>query len=315
MASFDAVNYSLRPSKTIQRQIVFGGIQVLQAELNLQKMVYVGFGSIWFTDFVMAHKALGIRDMVSMESDEIGYRRARFNAPYATVRVLRGWSTELLPELYRDRAIRRRPWIVWLDYDRGLDEDIADDVRSVVENSPPSTILLLTVDGAEKHYGNGPRERLRRLGAVLGDVVPNDLSKNCGRGEAMQETVADLAMKYMESVAENAVRPGGFVGAFRLIYRDKAPMVTVGGVLPAPEKVEAAESVVADQGWRCRAVDRIVAPHLTVREALALQKRLPKRTRLTRAQVRRMGFDLHDEQIAAFETYYREYPAYARIVT
>ena len=55
MRSFDAVNYSLRPSKTIQRQLVFEGVRMLQVALDPVK-AYIGFGSIWFTDFVMAHK-------------------------------------------------------------------------------------------------------------------------------------------------------------------------------------------------------------------------------------------------------------------
>jgi hypothetical protein len=69
MPSFDAVNYSLRPSKSIQRQLVFAGVRALQDSLD-PAQVYVGFGSIWFTDFVMAHKMLRIDDMVSIEGDE-----------------------------------------------------------------------------------------------------------------------------------------------------------------------------------------------------------------------------------------------------
>lgn len=106
MASFDAVNYSLRPSKTIQRQIVFDCVRSLQAGLNLERLVYVGFGSIWFTDFVMAHKLLGIDDMVSLEADDIGYRRAVFNSPFSTVRVKHGYSYDVLPNLYIDTAIQ-----------------------------------------------------------------------------------------------------------------------------------------------------------------------------------------------------------------
>ena len=81
MASFDIVNYSLRPSKGIQRQIVFDGIRMLKSRLELSEMIYVGLGSIWFSDFVQAHKSLDIRRMVSIEADDTGYCRARFNKP------------------------------------------------------------------------------------------------------------------------------------------------------------------------------------------------------------------------------------------
>jgi len=92
MPSFDAINYSLRPSKSIQRQIVFSGVRMLQANLDLERLAYIGFGSIWFTDFVLAHKLLGIDDMWSIECHDVGYRRALFNAPYATVHVEHGYA-------------------------------------------------------------------------------------------------------------------------------------------------------------------------------------------------------------------------------
>ena len=69
MASFDVVNYSLRPSKSIQRQIVFNGIRLLMERMKLECPVYIGFGSVWFSDFLVAHKMLGINDMRSMEGE------------------------------------------------------------------------------------------------------------------------------------------------------------------------------------------------------------------------------------------------------
>ena len=141
MASFDLVNYGLRPSKSIQRQIVFDGIQALKSKLGLADTVYVGLGSIWFLDFVMAHKLLDIKDMVSIESDDIGYRRALFNKPYSTVDVRSGYSSEILKTLFDDNAFNGRPWVVWLDCDGALDEMLRDDIRSVIEHSPVDTVF------------------------------------------------------------------------------------------------------------------------------------------------------------------------------
>ena len=75
MPSFDAINYSLRPSKAIQRQLIFEGIRELHGQLLLSDSVYVGLGSVWFTDFVLAHEILNIKHMVSIEEDEIGFAR------------------------------------------------------------------------------------------------------------------------------------------------------------------------------------------------------------------------------------------------
>lgn len=313
MASFDTVNYSLRPSKAIQRQLVFEGVRSLQAHLDLERLVYVGFGSIWFSDFLMAHKLLGVDDMVSIEADDIGFQRAIFNSPYATVRVRHGNSFDVLPSLYADPIIGSRPWLIWLDYDYELNESVRDDIRSVVENAPVNSMLLVTFNGLDRKYGHATH-RPTRLHELLGSVVPDELSKDACKDENMQETLANLTLDFMASVAADLSRPGRFVPAFRLLYRDNAPMVTVGGILPAKGAARMATDLVAQPGWGCRPLMAIRAPHLTIREAASLQSQLPCKTPLTRATVQALGFDLEDDQLRAFESYYRQYPAFAQIV-
>ena len=313
MASFETINYSLRPSKNIQRQLVFDGVRQLQAQLDLDEMAYVGFGSIWFTDFVLAHKILGIDDMVSIENKDVGFTRAVFNAPFATVRVLKGLSTDVLPDLYVDKLLERRPWLVWLDFDYDFNESVRDDLSSLIEHAPANTILLTTFNGLESKYG-AANDRPGRLRELFGDSVPDELGKADCKDDRLRENLADLALAYMKSTAADLARPGGFVPAFRLIYQDGAPMVTVGGVLPPKGAVGAATSVVSSVAWPCRPDRPIVAPHLTLREAVSLQSTLPRPEPLSRTIVRKLGFDLEDDQIAAFERYYRQYPAFAQIV-
>lgn len=313
MASFNLVNYSLRPSKSIQRQVVFDGIRRLQTDLDLERMIYVGFGSIWFTDFVMAHKLAGVRDMISIEGNEVGYRRALFNAPFATVTVKQGYSGAVLPGMFADPALRNRPWLIWLDYDYELNEDVREDLRSVIENAPANSILLCTVNGLDRKYGQA-QERADRLRDLLGDVVPDDLEKDACKGDRMQETLASLTLDYMTSAAAEMARPGGFVPAFRIIYQDGAPMVTVGGILPAKGAARVAGDTVRRAQWPCQPPAPIKAPLLTMREAAVLQAQLPRDDRLTRTRVQELGFDLEDHELEAFETYYRQYPAFAQIV-
>lgn len=307
------INYSLRPSKNIQRQIMFDGVRILKNHLDLDQMIYVGFGSIWFTDFVLAHKLLGIYDMLSIECNDIRYRRAVFNAPYATVRVYRGLSSEVLPDLYKDASFSGRPWMIWLDYDYDFNEQVREDARSVVENAPANSILLITFNAHEMKYGKAS-DRPDRLRSIFKDVAPDDLSKDACKDQRMQETLADLALAFMKSVAAELARPGGFIPAFRAIYKDTTPMVTVGGILPSRGAARVASDVVATDDWPCFPKQPIIAPHLTLREAVLLQAQLPRSQRLSREFVQSLGFDLEDEQIQAFERYYRQYPAFAQIL-
>lgn len=314
MPSFDVVNYSLRPSKSIQRQIVFEGVRELQSHLDLDGLVYIGFGSIWFTDFVMAHKILGIKDMISIEIDDVGYKRAVFNTPYATVRVRHGSSNDVLPTLYNDEVIRARPWFVWLDYDYEFDESLKDDIRSLVENAPASSIVMVTFNGHEMKYGVA-LDRPARVRELFGAAVPDDLPKRAYKEERMQESLADFAMDYMRSLAGDLARPGGFVPAFRIIYKDSSPMVTVGGLLPSKGAARVATDVVNAAGWSARPAQPIIAPHLTMREAAVLQSQLPRADQLSRALVQGLGFDMEDEQLETFQRYYKQYPAFAQILT
>ncbi len=285
---------------------------MLQSHLEVKRPLYVGFGSIWFTDFILAHKVLGIRDMVSIEKDRIGFRRAKFNKPYKTVSVRHGNSTDILEKLLETRS-KKRPWVIWLDYDVSFGEGLREDCRMVIEKAPENTIFLITFNGNERKYGN-LRNRPNRLKGLFQDVTPHSLTRAQCENARMQQTLADLTISFMKSVAARP-RLGGFVPAFRVLYRDSAAMVTVGGVLPSENKREGLLDKVRND-WKCMPGEIVVAPHLTIKEAIALQSQLPRPedSSLSRALVKKMGFDLGNEQIKAFERYYREHPAFAQIV-
>ncbi len=316
MASFDTVNYSLRPSKTIERQLVFESVARLRAceNIDLSRQAYIGLGSVWFTDFNLAHRMLRIEDMVSIEKDDIGFKRARFNAPFSTVRVFHDDISTLLPSLYRDDIIRDRPWLVWLDYDSEFDESSRSDISSLIEKSPENSILIATFNAHERNYGGNASDRPDRLKDLFGSSVPDDLSKKSCKGEKMQTTLAKLALDFMTAKSIDVGRPGNFIEAFNMPYRDGSPMVTVGGFLAAEETTEYANVVIQNQDWPCMPNKPIVAPLLTAREASALQSKLPCNTGLTRSIVQSLGFDLEEGQLEAFEKYYRHYPSFAQIL-
>lgn len=92
-------------------------------------------------------------------------------------------------------------------------------------------------------------------------------------------------------------------------------MVTVGGILPAKGAAKITRDLIANEDWGGKPFKPIVAPHLTLREAATLQAKLPRPDKLSRAIIQSLGFDLEEEQIEAFQTYYRQYPAFAQILS
>ena len=315
VASFTAINYSLRPSKTIQRSLVFEGLRILQEHLNWKSARYVGFGSIWFTDFVIAHKVLGLTRMISIESNLIGYRRAMFNKPYSFVRVKRGLSYDVIPQLFEQKTFLSAPSIIWLDYDSELDEDKIEELRNVVINASTDSVLLATFNTGVKHYGRTPNAVLNRLEELFGNFAVRRLDREDVSDEKLPETLATLTSNLISNTSKRMAKANACVPSFRIIYRDKASMATIGAVFPAEGKLRDIQRCVTAAKWPGTTAEPIIAPHLTTREVAVLQSKLPARTRLTRSDIRDLGFDLEPEQIGAFEQFYRHYPSFAQVLS
>lgn len=317
MPSFDSINYSTRPSKSVQRSLVFHGLKRLSTIIDLEKAVYVGLGSIWFSDFVQAHKILNINDMVSMENNEIGYKRAVFNKPYKTVKVLEGESLDKLPDVFSiKKSYSSRPWVIWLDYDTHLIERIVDEMRWVLANAPQNSIVLFTFSAhaVKQNYGS-ISDRPQRLRNLLEGFVRDDLSdKECGK-DSLPLTLSNLVASYLMTKTLDEARPGGFIEAFRIPYHDSSSMVTVGGVLPENEQTATKiRKIISKSNWEGIVDDIIQIPPMTFREISCLQSMLPSKTNLCRKKILSAGFDLNDEQIESFQKYYKYYPNIAEIL-
>jgi len=67
--SYRIINYALRPAKAIERRMLCAAFERLHPFQRIQDYRYVGFGSIYFSDFQLLHRQLGITDMLSIERD------------------------------------------------------------------------------------------------------------------------------------------------------------------------------------------------------------------------------------------------------
>ncbi|ADG08961.1 hypothetical protein B7G68_02320 [Caulobacter segnis] len=315
MASFDTVNYSLRPNKAIQRQIVFDGLDQIDRVVPLRTSLYIGFGSVWFTDFILAHRRLGITDMISIENKAIGAARARFNAPFKSVKVEEGDSNAVLGNLANNEVLCSKQWIVWLDYDRSLSQEVLNDIVTVMTHASENSILLITINASPGSLGKSPRVREAYIRGLLGDSVSQDYGASNFEAESIVETLSTSLRAYIIDKAVQLGRPGGYVPAFNMSYRDGAPMLTVGGVLPALGARPAIRATVNEPTWPGSPTIPIQAPPLTLKEVGALQRLLPAARPPSRAALRRLGFDLEEEQLAAYCEHYKRYPAFLQVVT
>ncbi len=121
-------------------------LQRLDIYCSLQEYSYVGFGSMYFSDFMLFHKRLGIDDMVSIERDRHHREPFEFNLPFDCVQMQFGKSTSVLPKLEWDK-----PSIVWLDYEETVTPTTLADINTIVEKCSSGGTLIITVNS------DGPR--------------------------------------------------------------------------------------------------------------------------------------------------------------
>lgn len=313
MASFDTINYSLRPNKAIQRHIVFDGLDIIDRAVPISKSVYIGFGSIWFSDFIWAHKRMGLVDLISIERDPVGASRARFNAPYRTVTVEEGDSTPVLRDLAAREQIAEKSWIAWLDYDRSISTEVLEDVDIILTHAPQNSNLIVTLDAGG--LGKSAAKRRDYVLDLVGDAFPDDLDVVDFEKERMPRTLGVCMTSYMRARAADIGRPGGFVPSFLIPYRDTSPMVTIGGILPSAGARGAALHCVESEDWIGFPTVPVDAPALTLKEVSALQRLLPSGRKVTRASLKKVGFDLLEGQLLSYVEHYRRYPTFMQVVS
>lgn len=314
MSSSNVVNFSLRQNKAIERGLVFEGVRRMLEAQGISDAVYVGFGSVWFTDFQLAHRDLAISTMVSIEADPVVFKRAQFNRPFRSVEVLEGYSSAVLPELLVRPDLAQRPWVLWLDYDKKLDEEKLDELSQLIGQLPRDSFLITTFAAKANNYSAKPDGRFGRLQSLFGSAAPATLDIETARDDiAFAAVLAECAADYLAASAYssgNEYRP-----AFRMVYQDGIPMGTVGGYLPAPTSGATATALIANTAWPGFPDLPIITPPLTHKEVIALQSLLPHggAARPCRADIQSLGFDLEDEQIASFVDHYLRFPSFVQI--
>src|SRR5579863_7182687 len=97
--SFKKFDYSLRPSKQVERKIMIEVLlRLAKAGFNINEYGYLGFGSVYYVDFVMFHKYLFIEKMTCVEWGDVE-KRMRFNKPFKFIKLKLGALSKYIPSI------------------------------------------------------------------------------------------------------------------------------------------------------------------------------------------------------------------------
>lgn len=314
VASFEKINYALRPNKNIERKLIVDILRRLRPTFPFDEYRYIGMGSLWFVDFRLIHQALRIRDMISIESEAPD--RAEFNRPFHCVRVEDGDTSTVLARL----DLREKRAIIWLDHDSDLRGPAIRDAAYVAERVPSGSIVAVTVNAHHGQLKN--RKDMTELEALhddVGDLMPSPIEKDALNRKGFPGTVARvLHASFVHALARSG-REERFHPLINFTYQDGAPMVTVGGMIASPSEVAALEA--ADLGtldYVLAAGDepyQIEVPLLTFKEKAALDRCLPRDGGLTEDLLRtEYSFSLRDSDVEGYSRFYLHYPVFGEFL-
>lgn len=334
--SFERFDYLLRTNKHIERKLVFDVLDAAAQTIGFDSHWYLGFGSMWFGDFRLAHRRLGIDKMVSVEYSDYA-TRAQFNRPFAGVTVAPGDCSAVMTNMSAEEWAQ--PLVAWLDYDGYLSEDVVKDIDLLLNKAQPNSVVIITVNGARATYrvrkpGGLVLKHETSVGVVEGFLGSGSIPTKYDPQPTPTGTFSDIAKStfpeflteaiaaYMEhQVVSGARQIDGqrlkFVPLYRLHHRDGADMVTVGGALVTEATETMWQVCLARNSLLCDASGQTAYCRLdlipvTVKEKIALDECLPDSGSGAAfiAAATASGVALPDVEMAKYRKFYRHFPVF-----
>jgi len=282
------------------------------AGYKISQYKYWGLGSVYYVDFVMFHKYLFIEKMACVEWGAVK-KRMRFNKPYKFIRLKLGPLSQHIPSI---RPTEKS--LIWLDYDRTLDPEMLQDIDGTVGRLSRESLFVVTVDARPRLPKGSPGEGLSAdeqeslTAQTYSDWFGQYLGRAVGRDSIASVHVAPLFYEVvLERINRTLKRRGEglqFIQLFNYLYRDGAPMWTLGGMIGgAGDCQRLKEDGLLDHrfvrvGPECL---EISVPPLTMLEKQWLDCHLDGK--LTAKKLR---FELDEDLLQNYRRFYREYPVY-----
>lgn len=317
MASFEKINYNLRPNKCIERKMICEALSRLSFIDDLRNYRYIGFGSTYFTDFSLFHKQLGINDLISIESAEHKKDRFELNKPYSCIQIIYGEATTLLPNL----ELEKKKNIIWLDYDGAVEDYMFSDIDTVISNAMEGSVFMISLN-VEPFIGSR-EERLRDLISKVGKQrIPIEYqSINLNSKKLVEVIYKMINMQITNSLSNrngNNLKKIEYKQMFNYLYKDGATMITVGGILFSPDQKQYVNKMKLHELNHIKEGAeqyKIQCPNLTYKEVHLLNNLLPCEIKVnSNGKITNKEFEeipLNPSDIKDYAEIYRYYPNYA----
>lgn len=315
----EKIYYPTRPAKRVERKMMAEALRHLTMFGPVRDYRYVGFGSIYFTDFILFHKALSISKMISIEweTDKEQQDRFTFNLPFGGIEIRFEKASDVLSA--SDFSWEEKT-IFWLDFTSTLNPEVFDCISHYCINAVVGSLLIITVNAnrymppdckeccddcdrkpltareyVEKHFGDD----------IPLDSINEELVEKWGIAALFRKMIATRVSE------ELSIRGVLHRQIFHFRYKDSSQMLTVGFLLYDEATREDVEHCTfGDLPFISKPSDpdaafEINLPNLTTREVLSMNQQLLQ----DKMPVHSPG--LKSEHIASYTDIYRYYPMFA----
>ncbi|MEA2019323.1 MAG: O-methyltransferase [Campylobacterota bacterium] len=324
--SFEKINYSLRVAKNIERKMIVESLPRLKEFNSLDNYTYIGFGSPFFTDFILFHKQLGIKKLISIEKEEEKKERFEFNKPFNSIQMIYKHSTHALQNdiNHQDKKI------IWLDYDYQLDYSVLIDVEEIAKKSTSGDMLLITLNAnANQSLSNSDTSEAKKIKIL--NKFKEKFSFKDEDGEIFDfKEFINPSISYMDieswgyskeckiiisNLVEDALKKRNLAFSenlkFKIIYNfnysDGADMLTVGYIFYDNEDEEKLNNCNFDNFSYCKDENQpylITAPKLTLKELHHIDYYLPDNLSSM------PDIKIDEDDLEMYEKIYRYYPSF-----
>lgn len=318
------IDYRLRIAKAVERKMFCSAFQRLSVFHPLEDYRYIGFGALYFADFYLLHRQLGIKKMLSIEKSRSNATKARynFNKPFDCIDVEFDTSNVILPQL----DWNKEPVIVWLDYTCVLNEDVISDINTVLKNALPGSFLIISVNANSQNFtteSETKKTKLDKLKEEIGKAkIPREIRLNQINNRSLPTVYTKILNQEVEAVMlernYGEKQELNFHQLFNLKYIDKIPMYTFGGlIIESGEQEELFKKARFEDLSFIRTEEEpfeIEIPKLTFREIKFLESLLPNSID-EYGQIMHMdseiGPQIPQKEVRQFAKIYQYFPTFA----
>lgn len=266
--SFENVNFFLRPKKQIERKIIIELLQDLRDQINLKNYKYIGFGSIYYYDFILFHKLLNLNNLLSID-DKSTIKRFEFNRPYDFINFENKFSTDFLSSYdWKGNTL------FWLDYDKNLNLDMLNDVKLIAKNCNRKDILICTVRCSCNNFYKKREFERKEFEKKFNKFISAGIDiRKYYTPKYLSKLIQNVILNYTKSMCEH--RDIKFKKLFCFTYRDTTPMISFALIFDTNENLK---KFKCDNKFFCeeKEIKDINVPILTYKEKAFLDSEIMK---------------------------------------